>query len=136
MPWIPASQFFDADVYHPVISVTLSVPGHEPVQIPALVDTGADKTLVPAPLMPILWDDMAETGRTNFGIGGEADCRTCDGTLSYRGVEFVHWLTIIQADYDKMPFAILGREDFLRFFRFEFDWIGTDRRFRLTKVRA
>lgn len=107
--------------YRPVISVRVSGPkGH--VDVSGLLDTGADVTMLPAFLLPIIGAkyDGAQSGRFR-GIGGQlvtAHYAAVDLTLKHPD-EVFRWNANVA--FLEGNVAILGRAEFLNYFNATFD---------------
>lgn len=106
--------------YYPLITITIEL-GNVNAQGLALVDSGADVTLVPPELLLPTGLDLKSLPAAGPGMGAGGDDRwMCTGKLSWRGYEICDEFLI--CEMGKLPFALLGRDDFLRRFVARFSW--------------
>ena len=108
-------------VWAPVLVVDLycdrgSVSG------PAVVDSGADHTVVPFEAIAptgYKWTDLPK-GKSGIGAGGPYEIRELAGRVQYR--EWVVCEGLHVAEPGRLPVILLGREDFFARFVVKFTW--------------
>ena len=108
----------------------LHAPSVLPIEIPALIDTGADGSAIPASLCPYLGHSF-EKGQSESAVSGvgQGTVRTFthstrmtvysesgDTSEAFEPIDFL--CDFIEQD---MPFVLLGQRDFLRMFRYAQD---------------
>jgi hypothetical protein len=108
--------------YLPELVVEIGVESHEPFEVTAVVDSGADMTIFPAEDLEaheILFADMsyASTGK-GVGDGCEFEIRSCEGTVKWKTWEFAE--TLYVAEPGAFEKGLLGREDFFAAFSVNF----------------
>lgn len=89
----------------------------------ALVDSGADRTIVPAELMEALgvpWASLSASSVTGLGAGGKFETRSCQGEVFFREWKFCDELLVAPAG--SLPAPLLGRSDFFKHFLVKFTW--------------
>lgn len=105
MPRIPATLVGKgpdgAEIFRPIIVVAIEV-GPMGVRVPALVDSGADNTLVPfsrVDALGIKWDDLPE-GYDGGGAGGGLKTRPCFGLVRWEAekADLMHTFTVAEPD--------------------------------------
>ena len=107
-------------LFRPVLTITVAI-GAAVLDGPAIVDSGADRTIIPAEIVElagIVFTDLPLTSEQGIGAGGGFETRTCKGKVKWRS-----WL--ICSEFlvaDHLPFALLGREDFFKRFNVRFGW--------------
>lgn len=109
-------------VYSPVIVVEVVLPGVGRAQVPAVIDSGADVTLIPFEVFVGAGLDWAKLpkGSEGLGAGGTFERRPLVAEVRYR-----EWLICDHVDVAQpgaLPFALLGREDFFKRFVVRFAW--------------
>ena len=109
-------------IYRPIIIVSIEIGGRI-VQGPALVDSGADNTLVPFDAVAPLGVDFLQLprGPGGSGPGGTLDVRVCQGKLRWDNRMLMTEFMV--AEPTKGPGAILlGRADFFTLYVARFQW--------------
>lgn len=109
-----------------VVSVIVRLPDGESTNTDALalVDSGADRSAIPAELLEgsgITFDDLPVSDQKGHGLGGSVEVRTVQGQLLYEDVPFVDGAIEVIAP-EALPGPVLGRADFMSVFRVAFDW--------------
>jgi hypothetical protein len=118
------------DVWTPSIVVDLEYRG-KTVRSMAIVDSGADVSLVPAELLETLgisFKDLREVLRGE-GYRGSFEARQSDARLSWRGVTISESTMVVEPH--TIPCVLLGRGDFFKRFVVTFDWSAKPPRMRV-----
>jgi hypothetical protein len=105
-------------IHAPLILVTISVAAVPAIQVPAIVDSGADTTSVPASRLAAIGvniNSLPYLGTTN-GVGGQANMWRCDGVITWEGRHICASFVVA----DKLPVVLLGREDFFKEYTVDF----------------
>lgn len=92
----------------------------------ALIDSGADKTTLPYEIFtgtPVDWADLIEANKGQ-GVGGRVFTRLIQGTVAHEGTTFINGDIHIM-EPGKLPGILLGREDFFKTFKVDFQWEKT-----------
>ena len=116
--------------FYPFVGVDVRLPaGLAPRVFTALVDSGADRTVVPRFVidalgvdhrtLPILADERG-TPLKGEGADGRFEIRICRGSVRWQGVTICEEFWVTNA-----PVVLLGRADFFRRFDVFFDWSAT-----------
>ena len=121
---IPATKFnlkTGGHVYMPVILVTVEFGG-KGVRFNAVVDSGADSTIIPAKFLVPLGIDFAKLplASEGGGAGGSFERRTCIAVMKWGGTEL--FTGFLVAEPGKLEVPLLGREDFFKLFVTTFSW--------------
>lgn len=125
MPRIPATKVgidpYGAEIFRPIIFVTIEIGGRA-VRGPALVDSGADNTLVPAEAVAPLGVVFAQlpAGIGGSGPSGLLDARPCIGVMRWDKVLLMSKFTV--AEPSKLDTVLLGRSDFFTMYIPRFHW--------------
>ncbi len=109
------------DSYRPIVIVTIEVRGRQ-IQGAAMVDSGADNTLVPAEALApagIDFESLPEAA-IGAGVGGPLATRRCSGTVRYQEWEVCRSFSV--AEPGKLDIILLGRADFFTKFETRFRW--------------
>jgi hypothetical protein len=117
-------------VYSPIIIVSL-LYGNVGLDIQAVVDSGADTTLIPAEVaaaLGIQWAKLS-AGAVGGGVGGRIEMRPVDLTMRYAGWKYTGPVMIAQPK--GMPVVLLGRNDFFQSFVARFHWFKSPPEFHL-----
>ena len=104
-------------------SLVAAAPGTLYPQLRAIVDSGADTSILPGEILPVVglaWEELEGEIATSRGIGGEARYKRCAGSIKWGG--YVIGKTIAIAEPSTVPFPLLGRDDFFRRFVVHFRW--------------
>lgn len=125
MPRIPATRIVGpdgAETYYPIIVVTIVV-GAMAAQVPAIVDSGADDTLVPAAAVIPLGVDFSKLGAApeGTGAGGNFQVRWCEGTILWGKIELMTRFKVAEPGMG-LSAVLLGRGDFFKLFIPRFHW--------------
>lgn len=105
----------------PLVTVVLRLPAVT-ASFTALVDSGADMTILPAELVEafkVPWSSIPGGG-PGQGVGGGFEIRTLSGDLSYHGVTFATSFAVAEPGH--LPRPLLGRGDFFQRFVLRFNW--------------
>ncbi len=136
---IPATKFVTPDgtvVYVPMILVTFEYGGQE-VRVRAIIDSGADDTIVPASVVaPIGIDFMSLPKLPDAGgAGGSFEVRICKtGTIKWGSTHLMTGFKV--AEPGKLDSTLLGRADFFCLFVPSFHWHVTPPYFDLDPIPA
>ena len=89
--------------------------------MPALIDSGADRTVMPAELVSDIlpFDDLMPVGRA--GGLGSVEIRLAEAELSFGGLRFTDFV-LVAAPGTSLRYPVLGRGDFFRRFAVCFHW--------------
>lgn len=123
MPRIEGTEL-QPGVFFPAISVALHGPGNHILSVMALIDSGADRTIIPAEVLEAIgipYASLALGARQGAGVGGGFETRTCS-TLILKWREWEIAREIEVAEFRKLPLPLLGRGDFFRKFSIRFGW--------------
>ena len=120
----PCRSHPEGSILRPMLSVTLSYKGQDPIDMSMLVDSGADFSVIPVGIARSLGIDMStlRKDRTN-GIGGSTEVAWAliDLAFGQRGNDFdirMPFQILLNEDYDNLP--LLGREPFFLWFDVNF----------------
>lgn len=117
------AQLLAPDRHLPLVQIVLRLHSG-PLLIPeALVDSGADTTVLPAESLEGIASYRSLTplaGGGARGPGGAFEVRRCDGTLAFENTIFARRFAV--AEPGALPLPVLGRDDFFRRFAVSFDW--------------
>lgn len=112
------------DQYTPLVIVTIET-GTCIATRPAIIDSGADSTIVPIEFLAdcgVDFDKLAKpaTGDKSRGAGGEFDARVMPAKVKWR--EWLITEEIHVAGPKSLPAVLLGRADFFALFNVRFRW--------------
>jgi len=113
-----------AEIFRPIIIVAIEIGGRG-IRVPALVDSGADNTLVPEPFVAPLGVDFRKltAGPGGLGPGGGLETRLCQGVIRWEKEKIVLMTSFMVAEPGKGPETVLlGRADFFRLYVPRFHW--------------
>jgi hypothetical protein len=105
-----------------VVAIEIGTRG---VRVPALIDSGADNTLVPAAFVALLGVDFQDLppGPGGSGAGGTLDARLCQGTIRWEQEKVLLMTQFMVAEPNKGPASVLlGRADFFKLYVPRFHW--------------
>lgn len=112
-----------ADIRTPTIPITLKGESSFPVEVMALLDSGADISVIPKGLADVLNLKLSEEVQSSFGIGGEIKVKNSNMTViikkNHENYNFTVPVQIILNGED--PPIILGRKGFFDKFIISFD---------------
>ncbi|MGI8871353.1 MAG: hypothetical protein ACR2KI_01965 [Candidatus Limnocylindria bacterium] len=111
----------------PFVGVEVTL-GDQTLPCAALIDSGADRTLVPFEVAVAFGIDATSLPVVSYHAGeiGLAEQRVAAGSVTYRGVAVCPEQVLISAEGSlPFPWVILGREDFFRLFAVAFRWDAT-----------
>ncbi len=126
MPRLTATHVGDLPdgtrIYRPIILVDIEV-GPLGIRVPALLDSGADNTLVPAAFITPLGVDFASLpmGPGGVGPGGRVDVRPCSGAMKWDGATIMTAFMVAEPGKGADT-VLLGRADFFARFVVRFNW--------------
>jgi hypothetical protein len=109
-------------LYRPLVTVELRVNGRVGRGL-AVVDSGADRTMLPADLLVPAGVDFAKlplASGTHAGAGGNFEVRVGKGEIRFR-----QWLVcdeFLVAEPGKLGAVLLGRSDFFKLFTVRYSW--------------
>jgi hypothetical protein len=88
--------------------VTIEIGGRS-IRVPALVDSGADNSLVPEPFVAPLGVDFSRlaVGPGGSGPGGSIDVRPCQGVIRWESEKIILMTTFMVAEPGKGPDTVL-----------------------------
>ena len=109
-------------VFAPLLEVEFRFP-NDPRTHLALVDSGADWTIIPAELLPssIVYADLGEPTEGE-GVGGTFEMRRCHAEVWFQRWKVNDWFFVIEPGKMITPAVLLGRHDFMGRFTVTFDW--------------
>ena len=113
-----------AEIFRPIIIVAIEIGGLV-IRVPALVDSGADNTLVPEEFVAPLGVDFRRlaAGPGGVGPGGGLETRLCPGVMRWEKEKIVLMTSFMVAEPGKGPETVLlGRADFFRLYVPRFHW--------------
>lgn len=109
--------------YAPLLTVLLEVDNLTQ-QMMAMVDSGADRTIIPAEVLDahptVSFSDLSPLPTGGVGAGGGFEIRECPGKITWRQWEICDGFQV--AEPGKLKMALLGREDFFKRFIVRFVW--------------
>lgn len=123
-------------VYYPLLVVRVEYNG-KAVGLQAVVDSGADSTIIPAKFLAPLGVDFAKLPLTSIGggAGGSFERRMCStAVLKWGGTEL--FTGFLVAEPGKLEVPLLGREDFFKLYVTTFEWHTIPPTFTLEPVPA
>jgi hypothetical protein len=112
------------DRYAPVVLITIEVGGCIATR-PAVIDSGADSTIVPFEFLQACgldWNAIG-VGSPSQSAGGTFESKVLKARVKYR--EWVVSEEIKVAEPGRLPVALLGRDDFFAKFIVKFRWDKT-----------
>lgn len=137
MPRIPGTRIgvdsAGKTVYRPLIKISVELPGKDPVETDALVDSGADVTAIKADVLRALEVDVESlplTGRETTGVAGSIQGRTCVGILRWHAWAFATEFTVIT----EIPTSVVGRDFFQQFAVNLSGWVMDPPTFRIERA--
>lgn len=102
----------------------------------ALVDSGADITMIPAEFLPtsIPYKSLKHPS-IGKGVGGEFEFRICQAEVWFDRWKFADWFAVIEPGKTPELQALLGRLDFMRRFAVTFDWESDPGIFEVRRIK-
>jgi hypothetical protein len=128
------------EVWSPIVVVRMSLPSASAsgpaVSGPAIVDSGADVTMIPAEAVAAIGIDWKKlpAGTHGGGAGGQFESRPLQLTVSWQSWKTTEEIRI--AEPGRLPVVLLGRCDFFRDFVVRFHWHKAPPEFHLDPVAA
>ena len=109
-------------VFSPTIEVVIRAPG-EPYALLAVVDSGADSTILSAEYLPasVTYADLPVLGEAQ-GVGGTFEIARWDVQVWFDKWKVCDAVQVIEPGKSPTPMMLLGRSDFFRRFTVYFDW--------------
>ena len=123
------------EVWSPILIVTMAI-GATAIQCPAIVDSGADVTVIPAEAVAAIGIDYRTlpVGNVSSGAGGGFETRPLQLALSWQSWKLTGEMRI--AEPTRLPVVLLGRCDFFQEFVVRFHWHKGPPEFHLDPVVA
>jgi predicted aspartyl protease len=116
---LPARPF--GSIYRPVVDVALQLPNGRRLLVPAIVDSGADDTTIPAAFLEasrIKWSSLASAPIPQTqGVGGVVEQRVCPASARWDGKLFCKQVLVVR----ELAMAVVGRSDFFTTFDVDFE---------------
>jgi hypothetical protein len=108
------------DTYRPVVDIHVQLPNGRKGYVPAIVDSGADDTTLPAALLQahgIGWNKL-KPALVPFtqGVGGTVEQRVCPASGRYGGRLFCKRVLVVR----ELNMSVVGRSDFFQTFSVDF----------------
>lgn len=121
--------------FAPLLRISTEIDGNELPDSFAIVDSGADETILPAELLPptVNYESLPVADREGEGAGGPFEIRDCEGSIRWRRWKIASTFQI--AEPEKLLIPLLGRQDFFARFRVTFDWTSSRPSMVLDPVR-
>ena len=110
------------EIWRPIIVVSIVLPNGLRGQGPAIIDSGADMTVVPFEAVlgaGLEWDKLPK-GELGLGAGGSFERRPLDAEIYYRTWKICDKVEI--AEPGRLDTILLGRHEFFRTFVVRFAW--------------
>lgn len=109
------------EIWGPVVLVTIRTDGGI-VTTSAIIDSGADSTVVPCEVLAGLGVDFEKlpAGESGKGAGGAFERRPMKATLKFRDWTICEEIAV--AEPGRLPVVLLGRLDFFQRFVVRFMW--------------
>jgi predicted aspartyl protease len=122
-------------VYRPIVIVQLEANGLG-MQGPAIVDSGADTTMIPAEVAAGLGIDYAKlpNGTKGKGAGGVLESRPASLTIRYQSWTLTGEVSIAEPKH--LDVVLLGRSDFFQRFVVRFNWFKSPPEFHLDPANS
>lgn len=122
-------------VHSPIIFVHLLYGGLG-LEVQAVVDSGADTTVIPAEIAAVVGVEWAKlpSGTKGLGVGGACEMRLVDMTIKYKDWKYSGLVAIAEPKH--LPVVLLGRTDFFRSFVARFHWFKDPPEFHLDPAAA
>jgi hypothetical protein len=125
----------------PETNVDVVVGKQKRLTVNALVDSGADRTIVPKTVGEALGIDYDKLplakgpdGKpmTGQGAGGQFEIRECRGKVRWRNWNFADRFWV--GPEESVPWVLLGRDDFFTKFNVRFEWSHNPPVFEIERV--
>ena len=127
--WWRGTEFTRPGTFQPILFVTLR-QGTRQIEVPALVDSGADQVLVPMRFLAgVSWMSLARLPNVR-GLGGTAEQAECPGEILYEDDVISSPLRVTNAS---LTTVLLGRNGFLSKFDVCYDWDDVAPRFSVER---
>jgi hypothetical protein len=111
-----------SDIKTPTIPVLLKGKSSFRMKVYALIDSGADVSVIPKGLAELLGIEMPKETTSSFGIGGEIKTKNSKMEVSIKKKHEEHTFTVpVQIILDDNAPIILGRAGFFNKFIISFD---------------
>lgn len=110
------------EIWRPVVLVTIQMPNGLKGQGPAIIDSGADSSVLPFEAVlgaGIAWDDL-DKGGLSMGAGGTFERRLLGASIYYRTWKVCDRVEV--AEPGRLGTILLGRNDFFKAFVVRFAW--------------
>ncbi|MCR4327490.1 MAG: retropepsin-like domain-containing protein [Nanoarchaeota archaeon] len=123
-----------SDIRTPTIPVTLKGKSEAEIRVYALIDSGADISVIPKALAEVLNLDLSGKSESSYGIGGEIKVKTSKmGVTVAKGHEKYNFMVPVQIILGgEEPPIILGRRGFFENFIVTLD--ESTKKIKLKKV--
>ncbi len=125
MPRIAATEVAPGHLV-PLLRVDIEVNGYVGI-LPAILDSGADRVMVPFEFLQpagVAFGALPLAPGKQLGAGGEFPARVCRAKISWKGTTICDEVYVI-AQGSKLPFILLGRDDFFTKYSIRFNWQRT-----------
>lgn len=103
-----------------MVDIHLQLPNGRKLFVPAIVDSGADDTTIPASILTahrIGWKTLKPAPvPTTTGVGGSVEQRVCPVSTRYDGRLFCTRVLVVR----ELKIAVVGRSDFFQTFTVDF----------------
>jgi predicted aspartyl protease len=118
-----------------LLDVEFRFPG-DPRSYLALLDSGADYTMIPAEYLPssIPYTTLRDPFMAN-GVGCQFEARVCDVEVVFDKWTFATVIAVVEPDKMPVPQALLGRLDFMSRFEVSFNWSAEPGSFTIRRIK-
>jgi predicted aspartyl protease len=123
-----------SDIRTPTIPIKFKGRGETPIEVYALVDSGADVSIIPKALAEFLDLDLSGETLKSYGIGGEIEVKESkmDVTISKNHDKYTFQIPVQIILSGEEPPIILGRRGFFEYFIISID--ESNKKVKLKKI--